>query len=311
MLDLTDQYVGFLQCHKHKLFHCRPYPGNSGDELIRKGTIKLLSDLGINTTAKPDEAGVILYPGGCPTMYSQVMAGICETLETFRGAELVVGPATFQFGYSDWVEVFNGSSTRVAALFARDPNSFANLQRAKLCDNIEIGLSHDPALYLRDTEWLKDHKAAATNEYVLAAFRHDDEMMTGIEGKWIKNLQSLLSKKTFKKLTHWAKKRARQRRAHIASKLADSKLPLKEVDVSGLDFDNFVRMIRNSKEVHTDRLHTMILAAMLGKPVFAYETSHQKLEGVYEQSLKDWANVTFISLRGSEAGGHQSFLCRQ
>jgi len=228
-------------------------------------------------------------------MYPQVMACISESLHTFFGAELVVGPATFRLGYTDWVGTFNRSASPGVALFARDPDSFMNLRKARLRKSIKIGLSHDPALYLRDSEWLDAQKSAVANEYVLAAFRRDHEMNTGIPGEWVKALRAVLPKGTFKKLTHWFKKRARRRKVDIARKLADSKLPLNEVDVSHLDFDSFVETVRCSKEVHTDRLHTMLLAAMLDKPVFAYRTSYGKLEGVYEQSLKGWTKVTFVS----------------
>lgn len=298
MLDLNDQYVCFVRGRRNKLFHCRPYSGNSGDALIRKGTLKLLSDLGIASTSDPDKAEIILYPGGCPTMYPQVIAGIHDTLVQFPQAELIVGPATFQFGYTNWVDLFNIYNGRITALFARDLNSFANLKRAPLHDDIEIGISHDPALYLRDSEWLQAHRATATDEYVLAAFRHDHEMKTGIIDRWIKNLPPFLPKKTFKKLSHWSKKRARLRREQIAKKIADSKLLFKEVDISNLDFNRYIRSIRHAKEIHTDRLHVMLFAAMLGKTVFAYETSYQKLESVYKHSLKGWANVIFISFGG-------------
>jgi len=50
--------------------------------------------------------------------------------------------------------------------------------------------------------------------------------------------------------------------------------------------------VRRSKEVHTDRLHAMLVSVMLGKPVFAYETLDQKLEAVYEHSLRGRPGVT-------------------
>ncbi len=295
MLNIADPYVCFLRSCRHRLFHCWPYPGNSGDELIQKGTLQLLLDLGIDVTSDPGKAEIILYPGGCPTMHSQVMASIRETLKTFPEAELVIGPATFQFGHTDWVDVCNRFSSRIAALFARDPDSFTNLQRASLRNNIKTGLSHDSALYLRNSEWLEGHKQNAKEEYVLAAFRRGHEMETGIVGRWIKHLQLYLPPKTFKKLTHWGRKRARLRRSKLARKISDQELVFKEVNIANLDFNSYVDAIRCSRDVHTDRLHVMLLAVMLGKPVFAYETSYQKLESVYEHSLKEWANVTFIS----------------
>ena len=295
MININDPYVCFLRSLQHKLFHCQPYPGNSGDELIQKGTLQLLLDLNIDVTSDPNKAEIILYSGGCPTMHPQVIDSMRETLEMFPKAELVVGPATFQFGYTDWVEICNKYEHRIKALFARDPNSFANLQRASLQNNTEIGLSHDPALYLRDSVWLNEHKRNNKEEYVLAAFRRDHEMKTNIADMWMNHLQSYLPKKTFEKLTHWTRKRARIRKSRIAREISGQGLVFKEVNIVNMDFNSYVDVIRRSKEVHTDRLHVMLLAAMLGKPVFAYETSYQKLESVYEHSLKEWADVTFVS----------------
>jgi len=64
-------------------------------------------------------------------MHPRVMACINTTLERFWQAELVMGPATFQFGHTSWVEVFNNSHAHVAALFARDAVGFDNLERAQ------------------------------------------------------------------------------------------------------------------------------------------------------------------------------------
>ena len=43
-----------------------------------------------------------------------------------------------------------------------------------MSDSIRIGLSHDPAFALRDSEWIKAHQQAATTEFALAAFRNGD-----------------------------------------------------------------------------------------------------------------------------------------
>ena len=55
-----------------------------------------------------------------------------------------------------------------------------------------------------------------------------------------------------------------------------------------------MEVIRGARNVHTDRLHVMLIAVMLGKKVYAYPTSHGKLEGVQRHSLGGWANVELI-----------------
>lgn len=263
--------------------------------MIRKGTIKLFSDLGIKTTDDASKAEVILYPGGCPTMWPVVMKEISETLEKLDKTELIIGPATFQFGYTDWAGLFTRFAPRIAGLFARDKKSFANIQATRLGNNIKTGLSHDPSLYLRNSQWLEEQKKAAKNEYVLTALRRDHEMKAGVGEKMFKPFESILPEKIFNKIIRWSRKRSKRQKIRTAKKLSGSNLPVKDVDVWNLDFDGYLETICHAKEIHTDRLHVMVFGAMLGKPVFAYETSYGKLEGVYEQSLKSWANVIFVS----------------
>jgi exopolysaccharide biosynthesis predicted pyruvyltransferase EpsI len=56
-----------------------------------------------------------------------------------------------------------------------------------------------------------------------------------------------------------------------------------------------MEIVRSAAEVHTDRLHCMLLAAMLGKPTFAYPTAYTKLEAVYAHSVRQWAHVQFVT----------------
>jgi exopolysaccharide biosynthesis predicted pyruvyltransferase EpsI len=67
-----------------------------------------------------------------------------------------------------------------------------------------------------------------------------------------------------------------------------------ERDAPMMSFESFVESVRRASEVHTDRLHCMIMALLLGKQTFAYATAYSKLEGVYEHSIKSWADVTFV-----------------
>jgi len=68
-----EPYHRFLSSNKNKLFYSSPYPGNPGDMLICRATATILSDIGIAVTNIPDDADIILYPGGCPTMWQMVL----------------------------------------------------------------------------------------------------------------------------------------------------------------------------------------------------------------------------------------------
>ena len=296
MFDKKNQYVQFLISRREKIFHVKPYIGNSGDCLIRMGTIELLTDLGIGTTVNPDKADIILWPGGNPTMWRGNIEGWKEVWSLFPGKEFIVGPATFQFDKYNWSELIAQSKACITGLFARDPVSFNNLQKSHLPDNIQIGLSHDPALYLRDSAWLKEHKEASTEEYILAAFRNDHETDVKLNS-YINFFRPLIPKRIIFRLNRNVQKRYREMKISIVRRRTTEKIPLRAVDVSAYDFESFVETVRRSYEVHTDRLHCLILAVMLGKRAFAYPTSYGKLEAIYEYSIKPWANVTFVSVQ--------------
>jgi exopolysaccharide biosynthesis predicted pyruvyltransferase EpsI len=217
-----------------------------------------------------------------------------ETLKKYTRAKLVIGPATFEFGYTDWDKSFKEFSPQISGLFARDPQSYINLERANLPSEIQIGLSHDPALYLANSSWIEEQRKNCSQEYILTVFRLDHETVPGIEEKIIKPLGTILPEKIFKKLTKWSRKRSKQRKIRNAHKLSDNKPPFRNEDIYRMSFDDYVETIRRAKEVHTDRLHVMLLGAMLGKKIYAYPTSFGKLDNVYEYSLKGWADVNFV-----------------
>jgi len=296
--DCNDPYIRFLSAHRNKIFHCQNYPGNAGDALIYAGTRLLLEQLGIATTKNPQDADVILIPGGNPSMWPGAGARFWRTLwEQFPQAEFVVGPAGFNARYPEWKSAISDSGFKVSGLFAREPSSYQALLDADLPDHIELGLSHDPALNLRSSEWLQKQRSAARSGYALLSFRDDHEgnlhcvpllewLRRSIPGRVFKRLSRALTAMT---------KRQKIRRATSA---VDGEVEILVRDVSREDLETCARLVRTASEVHTDRLHIMLLAAMLGKPVVAYPTSHQKLETVYKHSVKDWAEVKIRNLQG-------------
>jgi len=292
--ELHAAYLSFLRARADKVFYRAPYSGNAGDSLIQFATEQLLQDAGIRTTVNPSEADVILIPGGNPTMWPSIGSERWRELwKRYPRAEFVVGPAGFRNGHSDWAEQVNTAGHRVTGLFARDPDSFDNLNHAGLNNGIVLALSHDPALYLRDSEWVLAHRKASSEEYHLAAFRDDHEATTKYPA--LSKIISLMPQRFAYPLGKRRARTSRNRKLKLVEKLSEKKSPVVENDVSRQRFEVFVEVVRAARTVHTDRLHVMLLAVMLGKKVFAYPTSHSKLEGVYRHSLKDWADVSIVS----------------
>jgi exopolysaccharide biosynthesis predicted pyruvyltransferase EpsI len=205
-----------------------------------------------------------------------------------------VGPAGFQGGSLPWREMLQTSSAKIAGLFARDLISYKNLCSLELPPSVAIGLGNDPAFHLKDSQWIAELRDAGLSEYILAVFRGDCESVIAAPAA-NRLLKIWPLRSLFFRYQHRTQMRFNQDRLITVMKKAGSNLPLVEQDASLMSFEKFVECINRAGQVHTDRLHCMILASLLGKEVYAYSTAYGKLEGVYEQSMKAWAKVNFVS----------------
>jgi exopolysaccharide biosynthesis predicted pyruvyltransferase EpsI len=294
MHDHSDPYSRFLSARKDKVFYLKPYAGNAGDSLIVLGTRALLSDLGIRESMDPGSADVLVMPGGNPAMWPNLHVSLWRDIwREFPEKEFVVGPSGFRGNNSDWSDPVRREGRSVTGIFARDPQSYVELDRAALSSEITIGLSHDPALYLRQSSWIETHREAATEEYTLVSFRDDIEGSKGSTGT-VELLRKVLPFRIYNQLSKIEASFSKSRKIKLASRAAGNGSPIVIREASKQTLDLFLETVRRSKEVHTDRLHVSLLAAMLGKKVFAYHAAHDKLLNVYNHSLKEWADVSFI-----------------
>ena len=293
MFDATDPYVAFLTANKGKTFYMKAWAGNTGDALIWWGTENLLRDLGIHTTRDLMEADVILIPGGNQTMWQDNVNTWKLMWETCPDKEFVVGPMTAQFGLTTWVEDIHHAPVRISGLFARDTQSYQNLGDCHFDKEVVLGLSHDPALYLQNSDFIKAEKQAARQDFVLAAFRADHEGCR-TTSEYNKSLSRLVPGAVLTRIDSRRKGRSQTAKIARAAEVSKANGALRACDIARHPVPYFFEILRGAKEVHTDRLHCMLAAAMLEKPIFAYPTTFGKLEGVYEHSLKGWAQVTFV-----------------
>lgn len=289
-----DPYVRFLLDNRERLFYLKPWNGNSGDVLIWLGTERLLGDLDIRRTLDPRAADVILIPGGNQTMWQGNIKVWKEVWSKYPGQEFAVGPTTVHFGATPWDEDVRRSQARILAIFARDPVSHANLAASGLPAGMITGLSHDPALYLRDSQLIREHREAATEEFVLAVFRDDQEGSQHLQGLWGRQARRWMPRLSARIGRH-LRNVSRQRKIAQVRRYTRSEKPLRICDVSQYPLEYFIEIIRSAAEVHTDRLHCMLMAAMLGKSTFAYPTTYAKLEAVYVHSVRAWAHVEFVA----------------
>lgn len=300
LFDSSDPYVSFLLRNRDRTFYMKGWNGNSGDTLIWLGTKRLLKDLQIRRTADPRAADIILMPGGNQTMWQGNINIWTETWSRWPDKDFVVGPTTVRLGFTTWDQDLWRNGSHVRGIFTRDPESHTILRTCGLNPNITVGLSHDPALYLRDSTWIRAHRKAATDEFTLAAFRNDHEGAANMR-RWLATLVDWTPARLSRRVeSHWKSAVCRKKIAR-ATRCTRGTHPLRVCDASKCSFPVFLEIIRSAAEVHTDRLHCMLLAAMLGKSTFAYPTAYGKLEAVYAHSVRHWAHVEFVTDAGPRA----------
>jgi len=292
-----DPFVDFLRSRKGCTIYLKPYSGNAGDQLIWMGSKILLNELGLKRILNPQKADIILWPGGNPTMWRRNLTGWLDCWKRWPHAEFVVGPAEFKGNDEPWQMMLTTTRAKVGALFARDPESYQNLRNLNMPKSVQVGLGNDAAFHLKDTKWIADIRETCLSEYILASFREDHESVM-LRQKHNRLHEIWPFSSISWRFKHHQKKRFHFKRLGMVKKTAQSSLPLIVEDVSMMSFYSFVEYVSRADQVHTDRLHCMIMALLLGKEVFAYPTRYDKLEGVYEHSIKAWATVNFVDALG-------------
>ena len=265
-------------------------PGNAGDALISVGFFDLAKQVGLRytTTTDVDEiptgAFVFVNGGGylVPEWGGESARRKIETLIRTAG-RLALMPMSVR-GFDD---VFQGLPAGTD-VFLRERHSFDHVARIAP-PGVNVLLDDDTAFHV-DVASLKR----------LERIHHSWRSASGKD-----NVRYLLYRraKAFSRVTKGIKAFRRDpESARSASRLTVLS------DVSLLAFFGgsdesecrysaalFVDVLDGYHRVVTDRLHTAVAAALLGKQVTMVEGSYYKLGGVYDQSMSDWPNVTYTT----------------
>jgi exopolysaccharide biosynthesis predicted pyruvyltransferase EpsI len=286
---MNDPFYNWFKQYSNKSIYVCPYPGNAGDELIVKGITVLMQTLSIYRTYSIRLADAILYPGGNPTMWREVILVWRDIWKKYPDKPFIIAPITCSISDKYWIQSITEFNPNIVLFSTRDKESYAILKNASevTCEKL---LSHDPAFYLRKSAILMNWKQGISEEHDLYSFRSDHEA-NGIKSKFNENKYITYAQSIRTKITN---KKKREEKISLADKHCQHGIKKLIQDASLANFEVFLDLILRAREVHTDRLHIMICAALLNKKIFAYSTNYGKLEAVYDQSMKGWANVTFI-----------------
>lgn len=286
--------------------------GNNGDHLMVMGTDVVFRDLGLGTCDRPEDANLIVFPssGGMLEKMQRVPAIFKELCARFPATPLCVLPSSYYWPTRSFREQI-GDRRAPTMLFCREPISFQHLTRDHDLqrDGIEVRLDHDMAFEL-ETEPVVTARRDLSAGRVLIVERTDVEHVSIAMNSSRLGARKSLSKRTpawLKRALYPLLNKARSTRQTPFRVRCEALLrehcpasvdaPRDVADVSNINtcsFEGFCDRVAASEVVFTTRLHAGLYAAMLGRRTFIFEGSYHKIRGIYEQTLKDRPNVTYV-----------------
>lgn len=238
---------------------------------------------------------------------------------------LIILPSSFLFKKTNFPALFSGR-TAPAYIFSRERYSLEILQSLPFNETIRLGLDHDMALCLADSDFIRKNENLSQERHLLIVERRDPESSTisrsgeqsdRTEKGLLKSIKKNIPKSAKQSVNNqflWPLKRVvnhssigkldlksefakeQLERLHISDPTL-SDLPIFYADISlasVCSFSRFVRLIAHSKVVVSTRLHVALLASMLGKNTYLKTGNYHKIKGIYEYSLTDKNNVYLI-----------------
>ncbi len=283
---LEEPFAAFVRRYSGVRVYLAAYHGNAGDELIYSGALQTLMDAGAILEAEPRRAEVVVWPGGNPAMWHAHIRRWRELLNE-TSARFLLGPCTLQADETQWRSTLISYRERIEAVFVRDERSLAAVDAIAPELGCGARLAPDPAIHCQRLPRIMALRDAKPGGDVLAAFRDDHE---AVEEKWRQRVFLLVVPRRYRfSVRNALLRRAARRRIEV--RLNEHRIPATRVmDVSATCFSMFIQTIAASREVHTDRLHAMFGAVLLGRPVIAYDTYYGKLSGAWS-AFRPWLDV--------------------
>lgn len=290
--------------------------GNNGDELILKGSEFLIHQAGCVLVDEPSQAEVLLINGGFKSdFWPFANETIRDFSQRFPDTPLVILPSSFLYETTDFVGLFAGRRA-AATIIARELPSLEILRSMRFESSIELGLDHDTAFALAESERFKTLAATTPDRDVLIVERADAESPTGLsesgmlESGIILSVANAVLPRSVAMAGARIIRKARGRRPRPASRFVEKVPAMIEerhpdlnvesqlvADISRrsmCDFNGFCEEIARSSVVISTRLHVAILAANMGRETYIVAGKYHKIPGIYEYSMKDMEHVAMV-----------------
>lgn len=253
--------------------------GNWGDILIYRGAEHLAKRLGLKTRTLsvedfaqhevgPEECIYIHGGGGLNSWCSGTPFQAFKDACSRRCSTVVLGPQTCEAENGNLIERLQNSIEQSKAariiVLAREWTSLEAFEPLSGY-GAEVGVDHDTALHL-DVDALLDIAGLShqpSGRYPLVVVRTD-----------------------------------RERKADAANRTLIRGVQV-DTAFEAKSFPHWVRMHLYASDIHTDRLHSGIIGALLGKPVTLYQGAYHKNRSLWEFSLKSrgvrWGSGTLAA----------------
>lgn len=272
-----------------------PNPGNAGDSVIAAATYQVLDGLGISRkTARPSSLNpkgkILIYGGGgnlgTTSSFSYRLLREYHT----KAKKVIVLPHTIHR-----IDTLVGSFESNVDLICRERTSYDYV--TSHTRNANVYLADDMAFNL-DVERVLEIKTD-TIETSITRYFYDRFFTKNNIVSW----DNLLRSRRYHSLLQEALEKAQLECLYCYRTDAESKgrsLPAGNLDLSAifqfgvetpesayLATHTLLSFLKHFKEIHTDRLHLCISAALLGLTVHFHANSYYKCKAVYEYSMKD------------------------
>jgi exopolysaccharide biosynthesis predicted pyruvyltransferase EpsI len=274
-------------------------PGNQGDELIVRGTLYVLELSQVKLVGDPAEADLILINGG--GSFNTFWRGALDCTMDLRGQfpekHVVVGPQTYSFN-DEMVKDLQALSKIGSApltFFVRERPSLELVTKhlSEAGPNVSVRLSPDLAFELIGSDWIKERRTQKREDHLLFSFRSDVESpfptLRQVAWKqrkveWANRRLQTFAIKVIRRLVQL--QRIPVGRAivkdYLGGKVSDRTVLYRDVSCMKT-FDQFIDTIERSSLVVTDRLHAVIYAYLMDKPVALVIGDHyHKNRGVFD-----------------------------
>jgi len=178
-----------------------------------------------------------------------------KTVARYFDVPIIIGPISCHFTERDPNPVFNSIDNEIHIL-CREEYSYSVLENMVKSDRVTLYVEDDTALYLDASDLDVE---SSGEDFSLISLRKGKESIN-----------------------------------NMVDVTVEPPILARDISQDEETFERFINTASNAEKIYTDRLHGAIIGTILDKKVRFYENRYHKNRGVYEKSLSEYGNITFV-----------------